>query len=85
MLWIKSNNNYRHRKNNLRLLNVLEGDEKDLFLMICSFMPSYLVKTLAEKWNLKLKEEDFEKTHRIGPAKDTSKYSHAIIFKLHHF
>lgn len=69
----------RHRQNNLRLLNVPEDREKDLS------MPSSLVKTFEEKWNLKLKEEDFERAHRVGPMRDTSEYPRAIIFKLHHY
>ncbi|CAL1593144.1 unnamed protein product [Knipowitschia caucasica] len=69
----------RHRQNNLRLLNVPEGYEKDLPLT------SFLVKTLAERWNLKLTEEDFERAHRIGPVSDNARYPRAIIFKLHHF
>lgn len=51
----------RHRQNSLRLLNVLEGSEKDLP------MSAFLVKTFAEKWKLELKEEDFERAHRVGP------------------
>lgn len=69
----------RNRQNNLRLLNVLEGSEKDLP------MPAFLVKTFAEKWKLELKEEDFERAHRVGARKDDTGYPRAIIFKLHHY
>ena len=68
----------RHRENNLRLLNAGEGEERNTPI-------PYLVKILAEKWNLELKEDDFEKAHRVGPLKDNAKRPRAIIFKLHHF
>ncbi|XP_034545240.1 uncharacterized protein LOC117816948 [Notolabrus celidotus] len=69
----------RHRQNNLRLLNVPEREERDLPMI------TFLVKTLKEKWSLTLKEEDFERAHRVGPIKDNAKHPRAIIFKLHHF
>lgn len=69
----------RHRQNNLRLINVPEGNEKDLP------MSSFIIKILAERWNLKLKEDDFERAHRVGPMREAAKYPRAIIFKMHHF
>ena len=65
----------RHRQNNLRLINVPEGNEKDLP------MSSFLIKMLAERWNLKLKEDDFERAHRVGPMRESAKYPRAIILK----
>ena len=69
----------RHRLNNLRLLNVPEGEENDLR------MSSFLIKTLEKKWKVQLKEEDIERAHRVGPKRDTAEYPRAIIFKLHHY
>lgn len=69
----------RHRQNNLRLLNVLEGSEKDLP------MSAFLVKTFAEKWKLEFKEEDFERAHCVGAKRDDTRYPRVIIFKLHHY
>lgn len=69
----------RHCQNNLRLLNVLEREEKDMSMII------FLVKTFEEKWSLMLKEEDFERAHCVGPIKDNAKYPWAIIFRLHHY
>lgn len=45
----------------------------------------FLVKRLAEKWKVELKDKDFEWAHRLGPVRDSSKYSRAVIFKLHHY
>lgn len=69
----------RNRQNNLRLLNVPEGQEED------NKMIPFLIDIFQQKWSLDLKEEDFERAHRVGIRKETAKHPRAIIFKLHHF
>ena len=69
----------RHRQNNLKLLNVPEGEEKDMSMI------TFLIKIFEEKWGLKLKEEDFDRAHRVGPLRDNAQYPRAIIFKLHQY
>lgn len=69
----------RHRQNNLRILNVPEKKEQD------QPMIRFLIKLFEEKWSLTLKEEDFERAHRVGVIKVNAKYPWAIIFKLHHY
>lgn len=69
----------RNRQNNLRLLNVPEGVEED------NQMIPFLIDIFEQKWSLDVKEEDFERAHRVGIRKETAKHPRAIIFKLHHF
>lgn len=69
----------RHRQNNLRLLNVPEKEEGGMLMI------AFLVKIFKEKWKLQLEENDFERAHRMGPARENQRYPRAIIFKLHHF
>lgn len=69
----------QHRQNNLRMLNVPEKEEKD------QPMIHFLIKLFEEKWSLTLKEQDFERAHRVGVIKDNVKHPRAIIFKLHHY
>lgn len=68
----------RHRQNNLRLLNLPEGEEKD-------DMTAYLVSILSEKWNLLMKKEDFERAHRVGIKKSDAKFPRTVVFKVHHY
>lgn len=69
----------RNRQNNLRLLNVPEGEEED------HQMIPFLINIFEQKWSLDLKEADFERAHRVGIRKETAKHPRVIIFKLHHF